>query len=705
MGDWKGARLRVLETDSSQTPDGQAAPGNDVAFAVGIVVILTILFIPLPAFMIDLGLAFSIALSVLVLMVALWISRPLDFTAFPIVLLIATMLRLALNIATTRLILSQGYEGADAAGHVIAGFAGFIMGGDFVIGVIVFLILITVNFLVITKGATRIAEVGARFSLDAMPGKQMAIDADLSAGLVDEREARRRRREVEDESAFYGSMDGASKFVRGDAIAGLIITAINIVGGILIGVFRHGLPVDRSLDVFFRLSIGDGLVTQIPALIISLAAGLIVSKGGTRESADKAVFGQIGSQPRAVMIAGLVVAALGLAPGLPMGPFVLLSSALMALAVVTPARRAMARKLAEDDEAQRRAAAASESAGGKDISPPAQLELVFGTQLAGLLLHTGSEIAVRVARIRRKFALQYGFVIPEVKISDDHAIGPKSYQIKIHGTIIATGELRPGEVLVVYGSGRKPQFPGDEVRDPAFGMPALWIPEMFAVGLRQEGFAPVDNASVLLTHLAEVVRMNLAAVFSYKDLRALIERLDPDYRKLIDEICPNQISNSGLQAVMKALLMERVSIRNLHLIVEAVAEVAPFTRKIETIAEHVRSRIAQQICGDLADGTQLKVLRLSNRWEMAFHQALKKDAKGEIVEFDLDPRMVEAFSTECTTAVHALLDQGHRFAIVCAGETRPYVRLVVERLFPTISVISHAEIGRTAGLATLGTIT
>ncbi|MEZ5899402.1 MAG: flagellar biosynthesis protein FlhA [Hyphomicrobiaceae bacterium] len=696
--------MREAGSDKSQLGEQTTGVGNDVAFAFGIVTILTILFVPLPGFMIDLGLAFSISLSVLVLMVALWISRPLDFTAFPIVLLIATMLRLSLNIATTRLILSQGYEGGNAAGHVIAGFASFIMGGDFVIGVIVFLILITVNFLVITKGATRIAEVGARFSLDAMPGKQMAIDADLSAGLIDEKEARRRRREVEDESAFYGSMDGASKFVRGDAIAGLIITAINIVGGILIGVIRHGLSVDRSMDVFLRLSIGDGLVTQIPALIISLAAGMIVSKGGTRESAEKAVFGQIGSQPRAVMIAGLVVAALGLAPGLPMVPFVLLSAALMVVAVVMPARRLAAQKLVEVGEAQRQATEAAESVSGRELRPPAELELVLGSQLAGLLLQNGNEIGVRVARIRRKFALQFGFVIPEVKISDDLGIAPKSYQIKIHGTIVAVGDLRPGEVLVVYGSGRKPQFPGDVATDPAFGMPAMWIPEMFTMGLRQEGFAPVDNASALLTHFAEVVRVNLASVFSYKDLRALIERLDPDYRKLVDEICPSHISNSGLQAVMKALLLERVSIRNLHLIVEAVAEIAPFTRKIEAIAEHVRTRISQQICGDLADGAHLKVLRLSNRWEMAFHQALKRDAKGEIVEFDLDPRMVEAFGTECSTAVHELLDQGHRFAVVASAETRPYVRLIVERIFPTVSVISHAEIGRATGIVTLGTI-
>ena len=683
---------------------GGGAAGNDMLFAAGIVVILTILFLPLPPILIDAGLAFSISLSVVVLMVALWIERPLDFTAFPIVLLVATMLRLALNIATTRLILSNGNEGPEAAGHVIAGFANFVMGGDFVIGVIVFLILVTVNFLVITKGATRIAEVGARFSLDAMPGKQMAIDADLSAGLITEEDARRRRREVEDESAFYGSMDGASKFVRGDAIAGLIITAINVFGGIFIGVIRHDMTVANSLDVYMRLSIGDGLVTQIPALVISLAAGLIVSKGGTRESAEKAVFGQIGSQPRAILIAGVVVGILALAPGLPTAPFLLLSGAMVAYAVVIPGRRLAAQKEAEAEEAQKMAGPASEGLLTKQLLRPAGLELVFGRQTAGLFFQSSSDIAVRVSRIRRKFATQYGFVIPEVKVSDDIGISPKSYQIKVHGTIVATGELRPGEVLVVYGTWQKPRFPGDPVSEPAFGMPAMWVPEMYSVGLKQEGFAPVDNASVLLTHLAEVARANLAQLFSFRDLRSLIDGLDADYKRLVDEISPSHISNSGLQAVLKQLLSERVSIRNFHLIIEAIAEVAPLTRKVEAIAEHVRTRLAQQICGDLSDGTQLKIVRLSNRWEVAFHQALRRDAKGEVQEFDLDPRLVEGFSAECTGEVQKHIDSGHRFVIACGGEIRPFVKLVVERLFPTISVLSHNETSRVLDAQTLGTI-
>jgi flagellar biosynthesis protein FlhA len=356
---------------------------RDIGFAVGIVTILTVLFLPLPAIMIDIGLAFSIAFAVLILMVSLWIHRPLEFSAFPTVLLIATMLRLSLNVATTRLILSEGNEGHTAAGHVIAGFANFVMGGDFVIGVVVFVILITVNFLVITKGATRIAEVGARFTLDAIPGKQMAIDADLSAGNINETEAMTRRRELEEESAFFGSMDGASKFVRGDAIAGLIITAVNIFGGIIIGVTRHEMDLSHAADVFVRLSVGDGLVTQIPALIISLAAGLLVSKGGTRGSAEMAVFGQLGNYPRALGVAGVVLLALALAPGLPFFPFAILAGGLLFIATSIPKKLAAA-KAAEDAVKQEADRLSKEEArqSVKEQLKTAEVEIALGKQLS-----------------------------------------------------------------------------------------------------------------------------------------------------------------------------------------------------------------------------------------------------------------------------------------------------------------------------------
>ncbi len=684
---------------------GERRGGQDVSFAIGIVFILTVLFLPLPAVLIDVGLAFSIALAVLILMVALWIQRPLDFSAFPTVLLIATMLRLALNIATTRLILSEGNHGYAAAGHVIAGFSNFVMSGDFVIGTIVFVILITVNFLVITKGATRIAEVGARFTLDAIPGKQMAIDADLSAGLIDDKEAMRRRRELEEESSFFGSMDGASKFVRGDAIAGLIITAVNIFGGIVIGVTRHDMSLAHAADVFVKLSVGDGLVTQIPALIISLAAGLLVSKGGTRGSAEKAIFGQLGNYPRALSVAALVMFVLALAPGLPMLPFALLGGAMGFVAYAIPKRRAEARA-AEEAKALELQQTADEEArhSVKEHLRAIEIELCLGKQLSSALLPTHAELAARVGKMRRAFARQYGFVVPEIKLSDDLSLNPKSYQIKIHGTVVAGEDLRLGDVLVVVGDGPLPDVPADEAREPAFGMKAVWVSEAFASNVKREGFTPIDNMSVMLTHVREVIRNNLSQLLSYKDMRVLLDRLEPEYRRLLDEIIPSQLSYSGLQAVLKLLLAERVSIRNLHLILEAIAEIAPHVRRAEQLAEHVRMRMAQQICGDLSEGGVLKVLRLGNRWDLAFHQALKRDAKGDVIEFDIDPRLIEQFGAEATKVIRAQMEQGHQFAVVAAPDARPYVRMVTERMFATLPVLSHLEIARGVTIKSLGAV-
>ncbi len=678
---------------------------RDIGFAGGIIAILSIFFLPVPAFLIDVGLAFSIALSVLILMVALWIERPLDFSAFPTVLLVATLLRLALNIATTRLILSNGAEGLTAAGYIIGGFSKLVMSGDFVIGLIVFAILMTVNFVVITKGATRIAEVGARFTLDAIPGKQMAIDADLSAGLVDDKEAQRRRRELEEESSFFGSMDGASKFVRGDAIAGLIILAVNIFGGIVIGATRHGMPLQQAADVYAKLSVGDGLVSQIPALIISLSAALLVSKGGTRGATEAAVLSQLVKYPRALMVAALLMFCMAMAPGLPFFPFAVLGGILAFVGYEAPKRIAKER----EEEAVKRAAAEQEAQreakeSVKESMRSAEIELCLGKQLATRLLASHNELAVRVGKMRRKFAKQYGFVVPEIKLSDSLSISAKGYQIKIHGTVVAAHELRIDDLLVIVGDGRRPDLPGDEVREPAFGMKAVWISQAFVNELKREGFSPIDNISVLLTHLSEVIRNNLSQLLSYKDMRALFDRLGPDYKRLIDDICPSQISYSGLQAVLKLLLTERVSIRNLHLILEAIAEIAPHARRAEQVAEHVRMRIAQQICGDLMDGGALKVLRLGNRWDLAFHQSLKRDAKGEVVEFDLDPSMVEDFGRDASAAIRERMDQGHHFVVVATPEARPYVRMVVERLFATLPVLSHLEIARGVEIKSLGAI-
>lgn len=679
--------------------------GRDIAFAGGIVCILAILFLPIPAVLIDMGLALSIAFSVLILMVALWIQKPLEFSAFPTVLLIATLLRLALGIATTRLILAHGHEGVVAAGHVIYGFSQFVMSGDFVIGIVVFLILITVNFLVITKGATRIAEVGARFTLDAVPGKQMAIDADLSAGLIDEKEAQQRRRELEEESSFFGSMDGASKFVRGEAVASLITIAVNIFGGIIIGVTRHGMKLSEAADIFTKLSVGDGLVSQIPALIVSLAAGLLVSKGGTRGTAEQAVMGQLGAYPRALIVASALMFIFAVLPGLPMVPFAALGVLLAFTAYTIPKRLADQKAAAEAKAAAAAEQSRSEAKDSvKESLKTAEIELCLGKHLAVQLLNEHGELAHRVGKMRRKFAQQYGFVVPDIKLSDSLTIPPKSYQIKIHGTVVATQEIRPGELLVVIGDGPVPDVPGDEIREPAFGMKAMWISDAYAAEVKRGGFNPVDSNSVLLTHLSEVIKNNLPQLLSYKDMRVLLDRLDPEYKRLIDDICPAHISYSGLQAVLKLLLAERVSIRNLPLILEAIAEIAPHARRSEQVVEHVRMRIAQQICGDLADGGVLNVLRLGNRWDLAFHQSLKRDTKGDVIEFDIDPRLVEQFGSEASEAIKQRMAQAPSFVLVTAPDARPYVRMIIERLYPTLPVLSHLEIARGIEIKSLGTI-
>jgi flagellar biosynthesis protein FlhA len=687
------------------TQSQQTKSGRDVGFAICVIVILTAFFLPVPAFLIDIGLAFSISLSVLILMVSLWISKPLDFSAFPTVLLLATLLRLSLNVATTRLILSQGNQGYNAAGHVVGGFSQFVMSGDFVIGVIVFVILLTVNFMVIVKGSGRIAEVGARFTLDAIPGKQMAIDADLSAGIIDDREARQRRLELEQESSFFGAMDGASKFVRGDAIAGLIITAVNVFGGMIIGVTRHQMTIGQSADIYTKLSIGDGLVSQIPALIVSLAAGLLVSKGGNKGSAQEAIVDQLGGYPRALTIASGLVGLMSLMPGLPFLPFAGLSGMMAMAAITIPKRRAesmrkveVERKNAEVEKGQQ------DKNSVKEFLRTSEIELCLGKQLASVMLVSHSELAHRVSKMRKKFAQLYGFVVPEILLSDDYSISPKSYTIKIHGSPVASFELRIGEVLVLPKDLGRPDLPCDEAKEPAFGMDAFWVQEVFSSELKRNGYTPIDVMSVMLTHISETIRNNLSQLLSYKDMRILVERLEPEYKKLMDETCPALISYSGFQSVLKLLLAERVSIRNIHLILEAVAEIAPHVRKPEAIVEHVRIRISQQICGDLAQDSVLKVVRLGSKWDLIFHQSLKRDGKGEVLEFDIDPRQIEQFADDATKFFRPYLERGERVVLACAPESRPFVRMIVDRLFPNLPVLSHVEIARGIRIDPIGAI-
>jgi flagellar biosynthesis protein FlhA len=694
---------RNATTDAAAT--AQRALRGDTTFAIGIALMLAILFLPLPTFLIDFGLAISFALSIVILMVALWVRRPLDFSAFPLVLLVVTMLRLSLNIATTRGILSNGHEGEQAAGHVIAGFANFIMGGDFVIGLIVFLILVIINFIVITKGASRIAEVSARFTLDGIPGKQMAIDADLNAGLITNDEAQKRRRELEEETSFFGAMDGASKFVKGDAVAGLIITAINIFGGMIIGILRHGLPASEAADIFTRLSVGDGLVSQIPALIVSLAAGIIITKGQTSGSAQETMSKQLVAFAPALNVSAGMLMVLALMPGLPFLPFASLACGLVATGIAVTRSRtereavSIASTRARIEGEQRLARDSIKST--LDV---AKVELALGRQLSARLLSDHGELANRVAKMRKRFARQFGFIVPDITLTDDIDLPPKDYAVRIHGTVAASATLPVGELVIILGERSPPAVPHDPFREPAFGMKAALIPPAYGAQVRQAGYETIEDIAILLTHLSETLARNLSQLLSYGDVKTLMDRLPPDYHRLIDEITPQHLSLSGVQAVLKLLLAEQVSIRNLGLILEAIAEIAPHVKRPEPIAEHVRMRMAAQICGDLADKGTLKVLRLGPRWDQVFSQGARRDARGEVSGFDMDPKDIEAFGRDAGEKVRALIDEGHRFVLITAPESRAFIRLIIERVFPALPVLSHAEIARGARVDVIGGI-
>ncbi len=672
---------------------GRSMQHRDIWFAIGIIFILTILFLPVPAWALDMGLAISLALSVLILMVGLWINRPLDFSSFPTILLVSTMLRLALNIASTRLILSNGHEGPSAAGHVIAGFSQFVIGGNFVIGMIVFAILITVNFLVITKGATRVAEVAARFTLDAIPGKQMAIDADLSAGLIDDKQAQARRRELEEESSFFGSMDGASKFVRGDAIAGLIITFINLVGGMLIGVAQQGMPFSEAAHVYTILSVGDGLVTQIPALIVSLSAGLLVTKGGNKGSTDQAILRQLGGYPKAMLVASILMAVFALAPGLPAIPFLLLSVLFGTVAWWLPkhfARIEFDRQRAELAAAQ---PTVTDETPIEELLRIEDIQLEVGSQLVPLIVGENTGLTAKVGLLRRRFAKQYGFFLPKIRVKDSGFLPPKGYEISVQGVVVGRGEIWPKYLLAIDPTGKAQPIEGHETREPTFGLPARWITRSSVERAETRGYTVVDEESVVITHLTEVIKDNLHSLLTYAALRKLMDGLSGDYQKLAADLVPGQITMAALQNVLQSLLAEHVSIRNLPLILEAVAEASPHSRNVNLIVEHVRGRLAQQICqGLLGPDGFISVITLQWNWEQAFHEHIEQ--QGEDRVFTMPPTMVHDFVMAARPIIQEQIARGHPFAILVSQDIRPFVRTLLERVSSSTPVISHAELHR-----------
>jgi len=538
---------------------------GDIALALGVLTILVVLILPLPALVLDLFLAISITLSILILMTSLFIQAPLEFSSFPTILLISTMMRLSLNLASTRLILSHGHEGTDAAGHVIEAFGGFVMGGNFVIGIIVFSILVIVNFVVITKGSGRIAEVAARFHLDAMPGKQMAIDADLSAGLIDEKIAKERRKALEDESGFFGAMDGASKFVRGDAIAGLLVVFINVIGGIIIGVAQQGLSFSEAAHTYTLLTVGDGLVTQVPALIVSTAAGLLVSKAGVSGAADKALIKQFSGYPQALGMASAVMFVLALLPGIPMIPFLALSAGAGGLA--WSARRHKHAKAVADATAAAAPAAAAKAAEEPIASALKIDDLKIELGYALLPLVNGPDgtdrLTEQIKALRRTLAIEMGFVMPSVRILDNVQLEANTYVIKIKEVDAGSGKIWPNQFMVMDPAGNQVTVPGIHTTEPTFGLPATWVDASLKEEASLKGYTVVDAATVLSTHLTELLKNNMSDLLSYGEVQKLIKELPKDQSELIKDIVPSQITISGIQRVLQLLLAERISIRDL----------------------------------------------------------------------------------------------------------------------------------------------
>ncbi len=674
---------------------------GDIALALGIVAILAVLILPMPRWMLDISLAVSITFSVMVLMTALFIKEPLEFSSFPTVLLIATMLRLSLNLASTRLILSSGHEGTAAAGQIIESCGRIVMSGNFVIGIIAFAILVIVNFVVITKGSGRIAEVAARFSLDSLPGKQMAIDADLSAGLINEDQARHRRTTLEDESSFFGAMDGAAKFVRGDAIAGLLITFINIIGGIIIGVGQQGLTLGEAGESYTLLTVGDGLVSQIPALIVSTAAGLVVTKAGVKGSADKAMFGQLSGYPSALGLSSVLMVGLGFMPGLPIIPFLTLGSAAgYAAWVMTKRQQAQTEQTVQAElEAT---PIAEEPISAALHMDQIRLELGYGL-LSMIDSEKGLQLTDQIKALRRQLANEMGFILPAVRIQDNLQLASNAYVIRIKEIESGRGDLRPAMLLIMDPKGESISLPGENTTEPTFGLPAMWVGETHKEEALFRGYTVVDAPTVITTHLTELIKDGMAELLSYAETQRLLDELDKRHQKLIADMVPTQITVGGIQRVLQNLLTERVSIRDLPTILEAINEACGNTRNVTAITEHVRSRLARQLCDDSTgeDGA-IPILSMSPTWEQEFAAALI--GEGEDVQLTMAPSKLQEFITTVRREFdqHAL--QGHVPILLTSPRIRPYVRSIVERFRPQTTVVSQNEIHPKARIRTLGVV-
>ncbi|WP_257883590.1 flagellar biosynthesis protein FlhA [Roseobacter insulae] len=670
--------------------------------------VIVMMILPMPAWVLDVGLAASFALAILIFTVTLFIERPLDFSAFPTILLASLMLRLSLNVSSTKLIIGQGHTGTDAAGDVIEGFAQFVMGGSVFLGLVVFCVLLIVNFMVITKGATRMAEVGARFALDGMPGKQLAIDSDMSAGAITHAEARERREREQQETTFFGSLDGASKFVKGDAVAGLLITLLNLVAGLVMGIAVHGMPIGQAFETYAILTVGDGLVSQIPAVVISIASALLLARGGAQGATDLAVFSQLGKHPSAIATVAVLMVLFALFPGLPFAPFIF-GGACLGTAAYWLHRQARSTQQTPDADTAEEQLPKDKPLG--DILELDDIHVEFAPDLVNMVLDPGTGLDARISNMRTHVASVFGLILPEIRLTDNPALEVGTYVLRIQGVEQARAQLNPDQILALIPEGSTSAPNGTDTTEPVYGAPARWINNRDHEKAALDGLTLVTPAEILATHLLETVKRNFSRLLSLKSLRRLLSEMtnisDPTRaeanRKLLDEMIPDKVPIDVLHAVLRLLLDEQVSIRNLPLILEATAEARVQNAQPEAICEHVRQRLGFQLIAELKreDGT-LPLVQLAPEWEDTFNTYQIEADRG--LDIALPPDLFNQLAENVSEKLQSASQNGINAAIVTNTRRRRFLRTVMRAKGISNPVLSFEEIGLDARPALVGVV-
>ncbi|MGZ6235683.1 MAG: flagellar biosynthesis protein FlhA [Syntrophales bacterium] len=665
---------------------------------IGVIGVLVIMIVPLPTFLLDLLLSFNITISIVILLMSMYVLRPLDLSSFPSILLTVTLLRLSLNVASTRLILLRGNEGTAATGQVIKAFGTFVVGGNYLVGLIVFFVLTLINFVVITKGATRIAEVAARFTLDAMPGKQMSIDADLNAGLITEADARRRRADTEKEADFYGAMDGASKFVRGDAIAGIVIILINIVGGLIIGVLQKGMDVSDAARTYTLLTIGDGLVTQVPALIVSTAAGMLVTRSTASSNLGADLTGQLLVQPRAIATASIMLFIFGLIPGMPKVSFMIIS-VLTGILAFNLFRFAKKTKVIKEETPVVATKESVERLLALDL-----MELEVGYGLIPLVdAAQGGELLQRIKSLRKQLALDMGFIIPAIHIRDNLQLKPNEYSFLLKGVEIARGELMPGYFLTIAPEERGAIIKGVETKEPAFGLPAFWVSEKEKENIQARGLIVVDCATVATTHLTEIIKSHADELLGREEVRALLDNLALGHPKVVEELVPTVIPLGTVQKVLQRLLRERISIRDLLTILDTLADYVPITKNVDLLTSYVRQALARTISKQYKDDKgNISVVIVSPEIEDHINNAIQHTEHESYLV--ADPNLIQRMVNNLQRFISIFTTRGLQPIVLCSPKTRIHLRKVLERFYPNIIILSHNEITHDVNINSLGMV-